>query len=221
MEPFVSFLNDREGTRFSHVRCLDTTGVTGPQPEALYCDAITGAEMVIECKAIAWPRSFVEKHATDHRIIEIVLERLRGRLDERRPYELALSGQITGPRRQRDEFAKGIAAEIVQRLDHVHAGEVIGSRATGREWQFRAQTSDEREYFEPSTGVVITMPRPGGLFLQLDANLDIPAPLVAELRRCLRSAADKFRNYDTMRRIVLLSAHGAWELEHILLGRRS
>lgn len=68
------------------------------------------------------------------------------------------SSSITerGSRAELHAFGERIGGLIRADIEAIHAGATVGQRAGNRRWIFREEQAFEREYYLPSTGLVVS-----------------------------------------------------------------
>jgi hypothetical protein len=200
---FVHHYNRSNGSRFAFERILDASGST-PQPEGLYVDAASGRTLVIEHKTFVWPRDHFQIHRSNHEVGERIEELIEPVLRSDLPYLLKLPDDLRGPRENLRGFADDVGAFIHARIDVIHEGTVLRSRQPGREWLFRVQSGYDREYFQPSTGLIVEF---GGACSALPPP-DLMAEYVSVLSQLLVRVSMKFRDHASARRVLVLDPHG-------------
>lgn len=214
-DAFAAHVNAEEGTDYRHVRCLDVhsggkKGVQMPkEPEALYRDARTGAELVIEHKNIVWPHDYGRRHKNDHLLHEAFAALLAG-LTRERPHQLELAPLFPGSDEDCRRFAEEVSARIEQNFLHVQQGGVLRESTRGHPWSFRELEDWELEDGQPRYGVV--------LFSWSNAYSGSDEQMLArvnsELTKFFASCEKKFEKYSSCRRVLVLSPHGDldWKL---------
>lgn len=202
LAPFVRRYNRVRICDFVLDRRLDATG-PAPQPEAAYVDANTRDVLVIERKSVIWPPDFAQLHATSHEVCGIVDAALGPVLEPNRAYRLTLRDDLRGPRKELQAYARRIGRAIADRLDAVHNGTALRARWPNREWSFLEEPVSERDFTEPSTGLIVE-------FKVRTSELDVgevSAGLVSEFERLLVAAARKFEEHAAARRILVLDPY--------------
>jgi hypothetical protein len=200
---FVHHYNRSSGSSFALDRILDASGST-PQPEALYVDAARARTLVIEHKTFVWPRDHFQIHRSCHEVDTRIRKIVEPVLLSDRPYLLRLSDDLRGSRENLRAFADDVGAFILARIDVVHEGKVLRSRQLGREWLFRVQPEIDREYFQPSTGLIVEFE---GKWSALPPP-DLMAAHADVLSELLAHASMKFRDHAASRRVLVLDPHG-------------
>lgn len=199
---FVDHYNREHGTSFGLVRVLDGTGST-PQPEALYVDGRTQMQLVVEHKTFVWPKDHFKLHRSGHDVAAIIERAIAPVLLRDRPYILKLPDEMRGSRAQLQAFAADVAALICRDIAEVHAGGTLGWRPPKRWWVFREESPYEREYFQPSTGLIVSFE---GAWTALPP--DHRAELSDTLNAMLARVAPKFEQHGGARRVLVLDPHG-------------
>jgi hypothetical protein len=205
-DALISEINEKEGTSFRHVVCLDVTIRDRAQPEALYRDELTGAELVVEHKTVVWPLDYVQRHKADHSIFQSLCRALAD-VTEDHPYTLILQPLFQGDKRALTKFVDEVAATIHQNIDQVRGGRRIESTTCGHRWIFRVETEDEREEDEPETGLRVTWPLQPSLFPKPEV---LPA-LRSQVEKHFAACGNKFAEYDHARRVLVLLPQGDLE----------
>lgn len=203
LAPFVTHYNASTGKCFRFQRRLDVTGPT-PQPEAEYADAVSGSSLVIERKSLVYPPDFVKFHRTQQDVSETIDERIRDVLDPQRAYRLTLR-TIRGNRTSISNLVDEICGRIALELSHVHDGYTIGERTPGNEWSFVEEQLSEREYFQPTTGLIFEFEGARGRF---NPYFGIPDDLAREATRLFNTTSDKFASHADATRLLVLDTFG-------------
>jgi len=203
LSSFIDQYNRQHGTAFSFARSLDAAGST-PQPEALYVDTRTQKKLVVEHKTFVWPNDHFKVHRSGHEVAEIIEQAISPFLMSDRPYILKLPDDMRGARVELQGFAAEVAAVIRRDIDQVHAGATLGWRPPERWWIFREESPNEREYFQPSTGLVVSFE---GAWTTLPPA-DFTAELYDTLNDMLARVAKKFEQHGDARRLLVLDPHG-------------
>jgi hypothetical protein len=199
----VSYLNKQESVQFIHQACLDVLDRTSPQPEALYSDCTTGADLVIERKTVVWPPDYAAHHRNDHFIAESLSEKLRD-LAHGQPLTIRLDQAPRMRATELSSFANEVAASIRASMTSILEGHVIGSNLNGGKWSCYLDPEERAASDEPTTGLAIRW-----TYSDETPNAEqLPAKLVDKVRGVFASTVDKFRNYAHARGILLLDPHG-------------
>jgi hypothetical protein len=203
-DPFVHHLNALEGTHFSHETCLDRVYRNSPQPEALYIDTDTGAQLVIERKTLVWPHDYPARHKNDHHVADLLLKGLQD-LTSNAPYAIELEVGLEGRRDDLTAFARQITTVIRERFHDIEGGQIIGAAQVGRRWRFFREKPALREWDgEPETGLVVRWyPEETP-----DLASALPEELLEDISRLFTSCIQKFQTYLHARRILLIDPHG-------------
>lgn len=208
-DPFVQFLNLDEDASFRHVRCLDVWERNTPQPEALYEDPETGAQLVIERKAVVWPLEYAKRHRAYHDLMGSLTEEL-GEFCQDRPLTLELPVLRSVDKRELRELA-GVVAEGIRENEDMLEGAGF-SFTVGRD-EFRVLPWIELDGY----GTLAT----SGVAFHFDINArdpEKPAPenLPPGMRRILDrmfvACEKKFQEFGAARRVLLLDPCGAFWL---------
>jgi len=203
LSPFIESYNRINGMRYAFDRILDASG-SSPQPEALYVDQVTHRRLVIEHKTFIWPPDHFQLHKSCHEVAERIEGIIGPLLDPGRAYRLELPGDLRGSRPDLRAFADGVGATVRDRLSAVHHGAVLRWQRQGREWSFCEESDFEREYFQPSKGLIIEF---AGSWSALPPP-DLADEYAAVLTDLLTRASDKFRTHADARRLLVLDPHG-------------
>jgi len=181
---------------------LDKTGPT-PQPEASYEDAATGRMLVIERKSLIWPPNFGQQHSSSHEVADIIDKELAPALDAGRAYRLTLRDDLTGRRPELRRYAASVAQAIKQRLEAVHHGETVRARWPNREWLFCEEPASERDFAEPTTGLVFQFDVPHS---DLDYGV-VSDGLKAEWKRLITAARRKFEQHQSAKCVLVIDPY--------------
>jgi hypothetical protein len=203
-DPFVAYLNKLEGAEFIHQACLDVLYRSSPQPEALYSDCSTGAEIVIERKTVVWPQDYAVHHQNDHLIADSLSEKLRD-LAHGQPLTVHLDQAPRMRRTELSSFAHEVAESIRASMTSILEGNVIGSNLDGGRWSCCLDPEQRAAADEPATGLIIRWTYPD----ETPNTEQLPAELVDKVRGVFASTVIKFRNYAHARGILLLDPHGS------------
>lgn len=203
LSPFIENYNRINNARYAFERVLDASGST-PQPEALYVDAVTQGRLVVEHKTFIWPSDHFQLHKSCHEVAERIEGIITPVLDPGRAYRLELPDDLRGSRPDLRAFADVVGAAVRDRLSTIHDGTVLRSRRPGREWRFCEESEFEREYFQPSKGLIIEFSGSWRALPPPDHASD-QAAILADL---LNRASDKFRTHADARRLLVLDPHG-------------
>jgi len=203
-DAFVAYLNQLEGSRFTLRASLDRLHRNSPQPEALYSDSGNGAELVIECKSVVWPRDYAARHRNDHIIADALTKELR-KLADALPLSIDLE---LAPRMSRDEllaFAREVSDAVRSGINSVLAGRAIGSRKGGRPWTCFLDPEDrDPDFDDPATGLIVRWTQPG-----IVSPENLPGKLACEIQRLFHATVAKFCSYPKARGILLLDPYGS------------
>jgi hypothetical protein len=207
-EPFVAHLNDAEGTRYSHERCLDVGPTNRPQPEALYTDPDKG-DLVIERKSMIWPADYAARHRNDHLVAEWIIAEVGEQLHSA-PYRLDLPNLIYGPRSDLERFACSVGQAVMAVFNALEPGAATTGRTGSWGWRLRRERDGERDPDEPATGLVVEWSSSTD-YLTPEARAEARAGLAPDLRRHLESCVRKFEGYERARRVLLLERVGEFD----------
>ena len=203
-DAFVAYLNQLEGSRFTLRASLDRLHRNSPRPEALYSDSGNGAELVIECKSVVWPRDYAARHRNDHIIADALTKELR-KLADALPLSIDLE---LAPRMSRDEllaFAREVSDAVRSGINSVLAGRAIGSRKGGRPWTCFLDPEDrDPDFDDPATGLIVRWTQPG-----IVSPENLPGKLACEIQRLFHATVAKFCSYPKARGILLLDPYGS------------
>jgi hypothetical protein len=204
----VAHLNDTEGTHYRHRACLDIIERTIPQPEALYVDAETGLQLVVERKSISWPADYPYRHSNDHAVGELLSRELRDLANDDL-YEVRLPMLMEGRREELLGFALEAAKQIRANWSAIASGSGLKGRVGDKWWWVFHRLPDwDREDDAPAKGLKIALVGPGrSLYDYLDPGR-LPDALASSIRKIYASCSAKFSWYPEARRILLLDPHG-------------
>lgn len=204
----VAHLNRVEGAYYVHRACLDVAERTVPQPEALYVDARSGRQLVIERKSISWPVDYPYRHNNDHAVGELFAYELRD-LTGDDLYEIRLPMLMQGKRAELLRYALQATKQIRAKWATVASGSGLKGRdGESWWWVFRKLPEWEREDNAPSRGLQISLVGPG---LSFDDFLDpssLPDALETAITKIYGNCTAKFASHLDARRILLLDPHG-------------
>jgi hypothetical protein len=200
---FVAYYNALSGTAFALERILDDAG-SSAQPEALYVDARTCEKLVIEHKTFVWPPEHFKLHCSGHEVAALIKQTIQALLSPDKPYVLELRDDMRGSRTELRAFGENVGAIIRAGIDAVHGGEMLSGRAPNRRWVFRVEEAFEREYYQPSTGLVVSFE---GAWSTLPTP-DMTAQLSGAFNVMLARVAPKFEGHADARRLLVLDPHG-------------
>jgi hypothetical protein len=204
----VAHLNRLEGSHYRHRACLDVADRTLPQPEALYVDAETGQQLVIERKSISWPVDYPYRHNNDHAVGELFAQELRD-LTTDDLYEVRLPMLMEGKRAELLRYALQATKQIRAKWPTIASGSILKGRAGDKWWwAFHKLPEREREDNAPSRGLQITLVGPG---LSINDFLDptnLSDALASAIDKIYANCSAKFASYPAARRILLLDPHG-------------
>lgn len=210
-DAFVNFLNRSEGTHYVHRACLDKDSRVA-QPEALYVDAQTNRELVIERKSISWPTDYPYRHSNDHFVSQVFSQALRD-LKLNDLYEVRLPMLIRGKREELRPFVLAAADAIWANWAKVESGSALKQQVSEDWWWgFRRLPESEREDNSPPTGLLFTWV---GRSMRLDEYLDpakLPEDLAHAFRNIYSACTAKFAGYANAQRVLILDPHG--DLRH-------
>jgi hypothetical protein len=203
LSEFVAHYNREIGSSFSHTECLDIVriaGVTPKRPEVLATDP-KGRRMVIERKSVAWPADYIERHAAEHELTNLIARQAGDRFHDN-CYVLELSDMDL------EQLNVGGLKKVGKELGNVVAQlrksdlPVRGKKPV--RWAFRKAYFGEHDgYF----GIVISMTKSMGRE-SVDASESAKIGTASALRRRLEEAALKFSDYADARKVVLLDFYG-------------
>ena len=200
--PFLTHYNRVRGTDYVFERRLDATGPK-PQPEAAYKDSRTGHELVIERKSLIWPPDFAQLHTTSHAIAAMIDSQLNSVLDPQRAYRLTLQDDVHGSPDEILDYAASVTRAIAKRIDSVHRGKRLRASWPNREWQFCEEALYERDFTEPSTGLIV-------VFETHQSELDygeVSDRFIAEWQRLLAAAERKFNSHESATRVLVIDPY--------------
>jgi hypothetical protein len=210
-DAFVDFLNRSKGAHYMHRACLDRDS-SAPEPEALYVDAQTNRELVIERKSISWPTDYPYRHSNDHFVSQVFSQALRD-LKFNDLYEVRFPMLIRGKREELRPFVLAAADAIRADWAKIASGVALKQRV-GADWwwAFRRLPEVEREDNSPSMGLLVTWV---GRSMRLNDYLDptrLPEDLARALRKIYSACTAKFAGYADPQRVLILDPHG--DLRH-------
>jgi len=210
-DAFVDFLNRNRGTHYVHRACLDRDSRV-PRPEALYVDAQTNLNLVIERKSISWPIDYPYRHSNDHFVFDVLSQALKG-LKLNDLYEVRFPMLIRGKREELRPFVLVAADAIRANWTKVASGAALKQQVSADWWWgFRRVPEPEREDNSPPTGLQVTWV---GRSMGLDHYLDpakLPDDLALALRKIYSACVAKFAAYADAKRVLVLDPHG--DLRH-------
>ena len=136
-------------------------------------------------------------------VSELIGASLDARLDSGRAYRLTLRGDLRGTRTQLRDYAATVAREILKCLSSVHEGTTLVANWPDREWRFREESAHDRNFTEPSKGVIYETNVPRS---ELDEG-QVSSDFAGELQRLIDAAACKFSAYPQARRILVIEPY--------------
>lgn len=203
-EPFVDYINEAEGSKFEHQACLDRLHRDSPQPEALYADATSGAELVIERKSVMWPLDYAARHRNDHHLAELLFDRL-GEVAADRPISIDLEPASRMTRLELRAFADEIADAIDSVMNEILDGRTIGSLEPGRSWRCSLDPEERAFSDAPPRGLILRWSQPNDAI----SPDSLPTELACHIRGLFSATVEKFRGYPLARGILLLDPYGS------------
>jgi hypothetical protein len=202
--PFIRYLNDAEATDYALDVCLDVHVRNSPQPEALYVNS-SGGRLVIERKTVVWPLDYAEGHSADHFLVDALTQRLSPLVGDR-PCTLDVPARISLSRTILTSFAEDVAGAIASHQQELEEGMELRSVHPARPFRFRFQSANERDEWEPVSGLCISFQsRPSGELIDPGR---LPDPMLHQINKIFSSVARKFLSYGADRRVLLIDAHG-------------
>lgn len=203
-DPFVSHLNEFEGSQYEHVACLDRVFRDSPQPEALYVDGRTGDQLVIERKNVVWPTEYAALHRNDHILAQAITEFL-GEIAAAYTLTIELDSSPRASRQEIWRLGSAIANQVKSELGQVLKGRRVVARVGEFRWRCALDSEDRLDFDEPETGLVLRWSFP-------DEHVypeRLPEALANAIRLALESTVAKFRGYPEARGILLVDQFGA------------
>jgi hypothetical protein len=204
LEPFVAHLNAVESTAYTHHRCLHS--VNQKQPEELFVDAVSGSDLVIERKSIAWPDDYEHGHAKDHTVVDTIFAELRD-IQFDKAYTLRLPYLIQGSEREARQFALAVAESIRKHVGAISGSRAVGSNQPGLSWRFYEAVTWELPEDAPSQGVTVLWN--GEIDDSFINPNQLPAETAARLDCIFDACVAKFQDWSHARRILVLDQLGA------------
>lgn len=202
-DPFVEHLNAIEGMKFRHVACLDLIYRNSRQPEALYIDAETRAQLVIERKNVIWPPDYAACHKNDHVLAEALAKHLSD-ITAVYPISIHLGPSPRAPRHELVSLAQAISTQIRSELEILRLGKSVRSRTGGLSWRCTLDPEDRVDFGPPETGLLVQWS--GEDSFMLPSRL--PRDLAASIQSMFDATVDKFRSYPHARGILLVDQFG-------------
>lgn len=202
-DPFANHLNEVQSTHYIHMACLDRIHRNTPQPEALYEDQASCAQLVIERKSVVWPPDYAAQHRNDHTISDAVAHKLAN-VVQVDLLSIQLEPAPKMPRHELLAFAHAIADLVEKNMVAILSGWIIGSRAPGRAWSCYYDRAERFADGEPLTGIKFQWSQPA----EPVHNDEMPQGLIDVLREIFQSSVRKFSGYSEARRILLLEPFG-------------
>lgn len=202
---FVNHLNETESDTFERTECLDLCS-TSSQPEVL-CTNADGATLVIERKAVVWPRGYAERHHAEHRL----WDELNSKLELSEPFELCLGPLAI----LRDDRIRRVAQDLSAKIGKLASELGPGESRTDAEpipFSLRREFPGERDSNQSQVGLSISSASspPYGF---VDGS--VPSEFCDEIARLLASAEKKFGSHISSRRILLFQVVSG-ELQWVL-----
>ena len=204
-DPFVNHVNDVEGSQYVHELCLDQHIRHKPQPEVLYTDHRTNAVMTIERKNFSWPLDYAKQHNFEHMAIDQIRAVLGAVCDDA-PFELTFTTRPNLGIARLARFTTKLGNQIIRNIDRLYPGQEIEIEDDDGRWRFRLQKDEERDYWEPASGLIVRLPT--HRTNDLDNPKEIPQPLLDQIARTFTACVAKFAEYPQARNILLIECFG-------------
>jgi hypothetical protein len=212
-DTFVSHLNRLQGAQYMHRACLDAIERTTPQPEALYVDAESTLQLVVERKSISWPANYAYWHSNDHAVGDIFFRELRD-LTSDDLYELRLPMLMEGKSAALTALAQQATEQIRTNWSAIATGsELEGGVSDKWWWHIRRLPDWDRDEDAPSNGLTIRLEEQGSSFDDFLDPGELPGELSSSIEKIYVNCSGKFRPYLECRRILLLDPHGDLQRE--------
>ena len=211
---FIRHYNNECGTSYILKKCLDVERIgdaTPKMPEVLLTDRTDGRQMVIERKSVVWPTDYIRRHENEHAFAEAIWQTAGGWYQDA-CYELIVSGLQMDKLTSR-KMVMTVAHDIASAIDPRRGLTVPRRGSVPVKWRFRRAGIYECE-------------QPKGIVVVYDGNTSFAdfsdetakAGTVAAMQKQLDAASQKFENYPTVLRVVLLDFYGTQlEEDDILL----
>lgn len=202
-DPFVEHLNAIEGTQFRHVMCLDIVHRNSRQPEALYRDIRTQAELAIERKNVIWPADYAARHKNDHVLAEALTNHLSD-IAAVYPISIQLGRSPRASRHELEGLAGVVSDQVRSQLAALRSGESLRFTTAGLSWRCTLDPEDRLDAGAPGTGLLVQWSEEDRLILPSR----LPPDLAALIQSMLDSTVEKFRNYPDARGVLLVDQFG-------------
>lgn len=202
LRKFAEQFNDAFSTKYRLSKCLDISDSSKPQPEVLL-ESVGDKCMVIERKAIVWPRNYLKYHRSEHDFSDSFTPQVSP-LFQDDTYLLEISTKhLRGNKAYLQDLAKQIAKMVIaQQAQIMETGATYSSRPI--RWRFRQVQEHERDSDTPEKGVGIAW---------LSENKNDEAEKAQQgisviIDDFLNEASLKFTDYPDCLRILVLEAYG-------------
>lgn len=203
IEPFIEHLNETEGCAFTHSKCLDVQDRTRTQPEAMYIDTRTNAQLVIERKSLVWPADAVARHKNEHLIGDSLGDALRD-LTSDLPIDIRIWPIAPRSKHELQDLSATIANAVRASISELKAGQLLHSGHGDPQWTCWINPDERAEDDERDSGLIVRFAAISDL-----GYPDLKDPgLHQEVQRLVTSAASKFQAYPMCRRVLLLDTFG-------------
>ncbi len=135
LRPFINFYNSTFCTNYVLKECLDVRDRLNKRPEALFIDKdCKKRNLVIERKAIVWPKDSQKYHRAFHEHCDWFLDRVRLHF-QNACYMLLLTRTIQGSKIARQRYIEEIARMVIQNKESIKKGSAISGTIPVK-WKF-------------------------------------------------------------------------------------
>ena len=209
---FVREYNRMYNKAYVRAACLDVEEHNSKEPEVLL-EAPGGISIVIERKAVVWPRHYFSDHANMHDFLKlfnaVMDDRFRDSLYQLMVTPDSLNGKT---KRQIKDDAEQLAAIVMANQTSARSSVGIGQDKPTW-WRFRPLSIYERADFAPNAaGVGINvMESVWSIWSSDDSQEDyevVEAGYSGEFERAASAAVEKFTNYGDHLKLLLVQFDG-------------
>ena len=212
---FVREYNEMHKKAYIRAACLDVEEHSSKEPEVLL-EAPGDISIVIERKAVVWPRDYFSNHANMHDFLKL----FNAVMDDR--FEDSLYQLTITPDSLQGKTKKQIKDDAERLAGIVKANQMSAKSSRGigqdkpRWWRFRPLATHERDYSTPDAGVGINVVKTLWSIWSSDNSQEeyeeeyevVKAGYSDEFERTASAAVEKFTNYADHLKLLLVQFHG-------------
>ena len=208
---FVREYNEMYKKAYVRAACLDVEEHSSKEPEVLL-EAPGDIPIVIERKAVVWPRDYFSNHANMHDFLKLFNAVMDDRFKDPL-YQLTIT-----PDSLRGKTKKQIKDDAERLAGIVKANQMSAKSSGGISqdeptwWRFRPLATSEKDYFTPDAGVGINVVESVWSIWSSDNSQEdyevVKAGYSGEFERTASAAVEKFTNYADHLKLLLVQFHG-------------